>query len=130
MSRTKGLKDGFWLYKVYDVDTNNLLAEGREKDCCLKMGYDQNHYHMLFYYKDNNPNIVPKWERVERTWIPYSYEVTDIKTGMRCVGDKQKCRHWMQNILGKKLTDTNFINYWYGSVKRFQRKRVWKYEEK
>ena len=127
MSRTKGLKDGFWLYKVYDVDTNELLAQGTNAECCEKLMQGSNHYHNIIAYQKRKPNVIPKWERVERTWIPYSYEVTDTKTGMRCAGDKQKCRHWMQNIIGKKLTDTNFINYWYGSVKRFKVIKIWEW---
>lgn len=127
MSRNK-LTDGFWYYKVFDVDTGELLAQGNQTECCRKMQREINHYCNVVYYAKRHPNVVPKWERVERTWIPYLYEVTDVETGMRCAGDKQKCRHFMQNILGKKLTDANFINYWYGAVKRFEVTKKYKVE--
>ena len=120
MSRTKGMKDGYWYYRIYDVDTNELIAEGTQAECCRITNQEGNHYHNIVFYAKNHPNMIPKWERVEREWRSYGYEVTDTENGLSYIGNKEKCRHWMQNMLGKELTDANFINYWYGSVKRFK----------
>ena len=119
MSKYKRLTDGFWFYKVFDVDTGELLTQGNQTECCRKMQREINHYCNVVYYAKRHPNIVPKWERVERYWIPYFYEVTDKRTGEKVIGSKEECRKMMEKALGRELDKYNFINYWYGSVDRF-----------
>lgn len=122
MSRTKGLVDGYWYYRIYDVDTNELLAEGTQSECCRKLDQPDNHYHYVMWFQKTHPNSKPKWEKVEREWIPYRHLLKDLETGIEFFGDKKSCKRMMETILDMPLSDANFNNYWYGNLKRFERK--------
>lgn len=122
MSRTKGLVDGYWYYYIYDVDTNELLAQGTEAECCEKLKQCEHHYHHISWQMAHHPERVPKWEIVKRKWIPYTHELRDTKTGERFKGSKAECRKWMEKQMNRELTDANFNNYWYRSVRRFERR--------
>jgi len=124
MSRTKGLIDGFWYYYIYDIDTHELIMNGTDSDCSIACEYSPNHFHNVIWQLKNNPKYKPKWEIVKRVWVPYKHAVTDTKTGETFVGSRDECRHWMESQLNRKLTDANFINYWYQTVKRFERKKI------
>ena len=124
MSRTKGLVDGYWYYKVYDKETNELLAEGTNAECVKKMHQSDNHYHFVKYEERKHPNRVREFERVEREWMPYKHKITDTETNKTFIGSKAECREWMEKQMNRKLTDANFINYWYRSVGRFIRETI------
>lgn len=121
MSRTPGLVDGYWHYEIYDVDTNELLAEGKESEVCAKLHQPTNHYHSMVWEFSHHPERTPKWEYIKREWIPYRHTITDTLTNKSFTGSKAECREWMEKQMNRKLTDANFINYWYRSVNRFKR---------
>ncbi len=121
MSRTKNLVDGYWYYRIYDAEKHILLAEGKEADVCKKLYRPVNHYHSLVWELSNKPNKKLKYEIIEREWIPYKHTITDTLTNESFTGSKAECREWMEKQMDRKLTDANFINYWYRSVGRFER---------
>lgn len=117
-------KHGAYYYYVYDVKTNELLAEGIAKRVAEKMNWDVTYPNSLAQLDKIQPNRKRRYERIERKWVDTIWQITDRHTKQSFSGTYEECGEKINQWLGKTLKPSSLKNYIYRDSGRFDVRRL------
>lgn len=117
-------KHGMYNYRVYDVKTNELLAEGIGKRVAEIMKWEDSYPNSLAQLDKKFPDRKRRFERLEREWMDTIYQITDCRTNEKFTGNYDQCADQINRWLGKKLKPSTMKNYIYRDSSRFEVRKL------
>ena len=117
-------KHGAYIYRVYDANTNELLAEGIGRKVAEIMGWSKTYPNTIGQLNKAYPNRRVRYERVEREWVDTIYEVHDKLLNQTIIGNYDECVRQINKWAGKELKYNTIKNYIYRGSFRYKVRKL------